>query len=120
MGVGAGRTFEILALGVDHLEHRLRVLLVAHRVEVEDEAALGRLEKVLEAGARDAIGGAAHGDLRALGFCPGAMLRVDERLIEIEHQVELLAAQRPTPSISADDAVPMAPSSPEIEGGVGG
>lgn len=89
------RTLEVLGLGVDDLEHRLRVLLVAHRVEVAHVALVRGAQKVLEAWSRDHVEGlSAHEYLRAPWLRARLhALRVHERLVQIEHEVQLAAVQ---------------------------
>lgn len=81
------RTSKVLALGVYDIHDRVHVIGVAHRVQEDDVAARGHLQKVLQPGAGLHVKRlAAHVDertdrrrtrLQALG--------VDERLVEIDY-----------------------------------
>jgi hypothetical protein len=89
------RTSEILAFRVDHLEHGVRVVGVAHRVEVDNKVLVRLVEEELEAGAGDdVVRRAPHLDdrphrrlVRPHPVC------VHQRLVQVQHEVELAMVQ---------------------------
>lgn len=88
-------TSKVLGVGINDAEDGLRVVLVSHGIEENDVVGRCHLQEVLQSGAEHHVKGlASHKDLGAHGGCGRVhALRVDERLIEIEDQVELPVVQ---------------------------
>ena len=93
-GVGGDSTSEVGTLRVDHVEHRVRVALVSHRVHEHHELLLDHLQEMLEPRAQHHVKGlVVHHDLVAHRHRARLhTLRVHQRLVQVQDQVQLAVA----------------------------